>query len=207
VGDSSGPTIGWRLRPIEERDRAAVLRLNEADVHHLSPLDDLRLAELIEDAHHAHVVVASAHAAHVAVDGTDGAHVVVASAHAAHVTVDNTDGTDADPVRGFVVTFAPGASYDSPNYRWFAARYERFLYLDRIVVAAEARRRGVARFVYDEAERAASELGGPLVCEVNVEPPNDASLAFHRARGYREVGRQAAYGKTVVLLESPASSG
>ena len=28
-----------------------------------------------------------------------------------------------------------------------------------------------------------------MVCEVNVLPVNDASLAFHRSRGYVEVGR------------------
>ena len=32
---------------------------------------------------------------------------------------------------------------------------------------------------------------GRMVCDVDVEPPNDASLAFHTARGYREVGRLA----------------
>jgi predicted GNAT superfamily acetyltransferase len=126
---------------------------------------------------------------------------LMAEAHHAHVVVDG-----AEAVLGFVVTFGPGAAYDSPNYRWFAARYTRFLYLDRIVVAPEARRRGVASFVYDEAETAATAHGGPLVCEVNAEPANEASLAFHRGRGYREVGRHVAYGKTVALFESPTAT-
>ncbi len=34
------------------------------------------------------------------------------------------------------------ASYDSVNYRWFAERYERFLYVDRVVVAAAQHGRG-----------------------------------------------------------------
>jgi predicted GNAT superfamily acetyltransferase len=40
-----------------------------------------------------------------------------------------------------------------------------------------------------------------MVCDVNIEPRNDASLAFHAARGYREVGRLA-HGsvKAVALL-------
>src|SRR5437588_5905085 len=44
-------------------------------------------------------------------------------------------------IAAFVLVFAPGSPYGSPNYRWFAERYERFLYLDRIVVASPYRRR------------------------------------------------------------------
>jgi predicted GNAT superfamily acetyltransferase len=113
--------------------------------------------------------------------------------------------TEGDPtVLGFVLTFAPGTPYDSTNYTWFGDRLDAFLYLDRIVVAGAARRRGVASFVYGLLEAEAwREHGGPLVCEVDVEPLNEASLAFHRSRGFEEVGRQVANGKTVALLRSP----
>jgi predicted GNAT superfamily acetyltransferase len=90
---------------------------------------------------------------------------------------------------GFVVTFAPGADYDSENYRWFTERYgDAFLYLDRVVVDPAVRRRGVAGRVYDLVESVASAYG-LLALEVNLVPRNDASLAFHRARGFVEVGR------------------
>jgi len=91
---------------------------------------------------------------------------------------------------GFAIAIAPGTDYDSDNYRWFSERYERFLYLDRIAVAATHRRQGVGGALY-EAMEAAAAAHGRMVCEVNVEPRNDVSLAFHRARGYREVGRLA----------------
>jgi predicted GNAT superfamily acetyltransferase len=39
-----------------------------------------------------------------------------------------------------------------------------------------------------------------MALEVNVEPPNPASLAFHAARGYVEVGRRVDGGKAVSLL-------
>ena len=43
-----------------------------------------------------------------------------------------------------------------------------------------------------------------MVCEVNSEPPNVESLAFHEARGYREVGHlRQADGHEVVMLEKP----
>jgi ribosomal protein S18 acetylase RimI-like enzyme len=44
---------------------------------------------------------------------------------------------------GFLLAMTPDADYHSPNFRWFLARYDRFLYVDRIAVAATHRRRGV----------------------------------------------------------------
>lgn len=103
-------------------------------------------------------------------------------------------------VAGFVLVFAPGTPYDSPNYRWFSARYgEGFHYLDRVVVDDRYRRRGLASAAYEVIEAAAAGHGR-LVLEVNVDPPNEASLAFHRARGYREVGRLGADGHAVALM-------
>jgi hypothetical protein len=90
----------------------------------------------------------------------------------------------------FVLTFAAGSAYDSKYFGWFADRYDAFLYLDRIVVAEGRRRQGIGRFVYDAMEELAVPLGR-LVCEVNLEPRNDASIAFHDARGYVEVGKLA----------------
>ncbi len=103
---------------------------------------------------------------------------------------------------GFLVLFGPGAAYASPNYCWFRGRYRDFVYVDRVVVAPGARRRGVARAFYRAAWRRASARGAPLACEVNLVPPNPASMDFHRALGFREVGRQATEGnaKTVCLM-------
>lgn len=106
-----------------------------------------------------------------------------------------------DRPAGFVLTFAPGTAYDSENYRWFAARPgDGYYYLDRIVVDDSFRRTGVGARVYDELEAVATAYGR-MVLEVNLEPPNEASLAFHRARGYVEVGRLGEPGKRVALLE------
>jgi uncharacterized protein len=103
-------------------------------------------------------------------------------------------------VAGFVLTFGPGTDYDSENYRWFSDRYGAdFHYLDRIVLDDRFRRRGLATAVYDQIEADAAERGR-LALEVNVEPPNHASIAFHTGRGYREVGRLGTPGKTVALL-------
>jgi predicted GNAT superfamily acetyltransferase len=101
----------------------------------------------------------------------------------------------------FVLTFAPGSGYDSDNFAWFGQRYgSGFLYLDRIVVGAAHRRRGIAGRVYDAIEDEARAYGR-LVCEVNSQPANPASLAFHSARGYAEVGHLShGPGKVTVML-------
>ncbi|MGH3370022.1 MAG: GNAT family N-acetyltransferase [Nocardioidaceae bacterium] len=101
---------------------------------------------------------------------------------------------------GFVITFGPGSTYDSENYRWFADRHDTFYYLDRIVLATEHRRRGLGSFVYDELEEVARGYGR-LTLEVNLVPRNDVSLAFHQRRGYVEVARLGDEAHLVSLME------
>ena len=101
---------------------------------------------------------------------------------------------------GFVITIPAGTDYDSPNYRWFSALYgSSFHYLDRIAFEDRFRRRGLGSAVYDMIEADAS-TAGRLALEVNAEPPNPASLAFHAARGFAEVGRLGGAGKAVAML-------
>ncbi len=102
---------------------------------------------------------------------------------------------------GFVLTFEPGTAYDSAYYTWFAATYDDFVYLDRIVLDDGFRRLGLGSRVYDALE---AELAGrPLLLEVNVDPPNDASLSFHAGRGYVEVSRLGDEGRRVALMAGP----
>ncbi|MDB5434158.1 MAG: family acetyltransferase, partial [Phenylobacterium sp.] len=82
------------------------------------------------------------------------------------------------------------ADYDSPNFLWFRSRYRRFVYVDRIVVASHARGRGHARRLYVDLFEQALQAGHDrVVCEVNSNPPNPASDAFHADLGFTEVGR------------------
>jgi uncharacterized protein len=112
----------------------------------------------------------------------------------------------AGEVVAFALAIGPDSRYDSRNYRWFAARFERFLYLDRIAVAESARRRGIGAQLYDAMEDAAASFGR-MVCDVNIVPPNDGSLAFHAARGYRQVGRLPHPEKVVALLSKELPGG
>jgi predicted GNAT superfamily acetyltransferase len=94
----------------------------------------------------------------------------------------------------FLLAFDQAAQYDSPNFLWFRSRYPRFVYVDRIVVASAARGRGYARKLYDDLFAHAVEAGHErVVCEVNSQPPNPASDAFHAALGFVEVGTAKVY--------------
>ena len=101
-----------------------------------------------------------------------------------------------------LIAFDQDADYDSANFQWFRARYPRFVYVDRVVTAPAARGRGLARKLYAhlfEQARAAGQTR--VVCEVNSDPPNPASEAFHRALGFVPVGEALlGNGKTVTYL-------
>lgn len=109
----------------------------------------------------------------------------------------------AGEVAGFVLAIAPGTAYGSPNYRFFEARGTDHLYVDRILTAPRHRRCGVASALSAAVEDRARATGrAEVTCEVNVVPPNPASLAYHAERGFVEVGRQDTGGGalTVTLL-------
>lgn len=99
----------------------------------------------------------------------------------------------------------PGRDYDSPNYDWFSARYDSFLYVDRIVVADSHRGAGLGKLMY----RQAIDLGlgrFPVLCaEVNIKPRNQPSLDFHERMGFDPVGEQDTDlgEKRVVMLARP----
>jgi predicted GNAT superfamily acetyltransferase len=69
---------------------------------------------------------------------------------------------------------------------WFLARQPAFLYIDRIVIAPGSRGAGHARRLYEDLAAVAGDR--PLCCEVNLAPPNPASLAFHERMGFAPCG-------------------
>ena len=101
----------------------------------------------------------------------------------------------AGSIDAFILAFDQDADYDSPNFLWFRERYPRFVYVDRIAVAPHARGRGLARQIYEELFAFALNAGHELVtCEVNADPPNPASDAFHASLGFREAGDALIHG-------------
>lgn len=107
-------------------------------------------------------------------------------------------------IAGFAILLVEGADYESTNYGWFADRYERFYYVDRIAIGPEARGRGIGQTIYREALDRARVSGRPVLCaEVNTIPVNEPSLRFHERFGFEQKERRCPYGdeNEVVMLE------
>lgn len=117
----------------------------------------------------------------------DAAHLLELDAQSVYHRVVVADGA----VVAFLLALRDGAGYDSPNYRWFADRYDAFLYIDRVVVADSCQGRGVGRRLYEDLFAFARAGGiGTVACEFYLQPPNQASRRFHARQGFREVGTQ-----------------
>lgn len=106
-------------------------------------------------------------------------------------------------VAGFLLALREGADYGSPNYRWFAERYNEFLYVDRVVVASSQQGKRLGQILYDDLFAFAKESRiAAVTLEFDIAPPNEASRRFHARYGFREVGTQwVADGKKQVSLQ------
>jgi uncharacterized protein len=90
---------------------------------------------------------------------------------------------------GFLLVFDQDAAYENANFAWFKARYARFAYVDRVLIDSAASGKGYARSLYEDLFAAARSAGHTIVCaEINSDPPNPASDAFHAALGFETVG-------------------
>ncbi len=105
-----------------------------------------------------------------------------------------------DMIIGFLLVMSEASDYDGDNFRWFAERYSRFLYVDRIVIDRTFARRGAGTALYSDLIKfAATQSWSTLCCEINVSPPNPVSHAFHADFGFKEVGRSGVAGAPKVV--------
>ncbi len=89
----------------------------------------------------------------------------------------------------FLIAFDQDGAYLSENFLWFRQRFQRFIYIDRIVTADHARGQGHAATLYNALFAAARAAEYEFVtCEINAEPPNLASDAFHAKFGFVQAG-------------------
>ncbi|MEM1300560.1 MAG: GNAT family N-acetyltransferase [Pseudomonadota bacterium] len=92
---------------------------------------------------------------------------------------------------GFLISLSEISLNESPNFLWFRERYDRFVYVDRVCVSPQYRRMGLADQLYDGLFAEAVMAGQTRICcEVNADPPNPGSDAFHAARGFQVVGER-----------------
>lgn len=135
------------IGPITEEHYEKILRINEAFVHWLSPLDRKGLIDLLTVASYAKQI------------------------------------DDAD---GVLIGYAHDVDYDHKNIAWLRALFDKFHYIDRVFIDHAAHGKGLARKLYDDLEKEARRHGlSRLVCEVNTQPNNPASHAFHLKLGFR----------------------
>ena len=111
---------------------------------------------------------------------------------------------DGGEIVAFLLALREGSLYESLNYRWFARNYDRFLYIDRVVVASQSRGAGIGRLLYaDVFAVAVRSQVAHVTCEYDIDPPNEASRLFHESLGFREVGTQSvAAGTKSVSLQA-----
>jgi predicted GNAT superfamily acetyltransferase len=108
---------------------------------------------------------------------------------------------DAGRLAGYVLAFDRDANYDGEEFLVLRKLLPGpFVYIDQLAVAADQQRRGVAAALY-------REFAGDLCCEVNLQPPNPASSAFHRRCGFAVIETlSTADGRRVELMKKPASA-
>jgi len=94
-----------------------------------------------------------------------------------------------DALAGFLLALNERADYGSPNYVYFRNHYDRFAYVDRIVVGEAFRGQGIGARLYDDLFDRLQDVPR-VTCEVNLKPPNPGSLGFHEKLGFAIVGEQ-----------------
>ena len=109
----------------------------------------------------------------------------------------------AGKLAGFMIGLGPGLDYQSPNYRYFCDRHEMFGYVDRVAVAADTQRLGIASRLYEDYAATLRGFAPLMTCEVNIRPSNEGSLAYHERHGFVTVATQETEGgsKEVALME------
>jgi uncharacterized protein len=111
-----------------------------------------------------------------------------------------------------LIAFDQSSRYQHVNFLWFRVFFEKayqenshneenananFVYIDRVVTSLAARGKGYARALYtDLFQRAKSAGHTRIACEVNLDPPNPVSDAFHVSLNFHEVGRAAIHNNT-----------
>ena len=105
-------------------------------------------------------------------------------------------------LQGFVIAMRNAVPYDNRNYQWFEKRVRNMVYVDRIVLAADARGQGLGHQLYDALSTMALADGCKVMTvEMDIEPPNKHSLRFHTKRGFVEQGQRELDGGKRVSMQ------
>ena len=95
---------------------------------------------------------------------------------------------EGELLQGFMLGISTGKGGDNFGYQWFMARFDDFLFIDRVIVNHVDQRCGVATSLYDDAMHWCRHHGiARIVCQIHDRPPNPAARALHHALGFQEI--------------------
>ena len=109
---------------------------------------------------------------------------------------------DDNLIIGFCLLFREGCSYKSPNYFYFKNKYNKFIYIDRVVVKSSMIGKGGGRLIYNEVFKRAKKESLPICCEVNIKPLNKGSMLFHEKLDFIKIDEKSYETKKVAFLEN-----
>lgn len=197
-----------KLRALVESDIPTIVRLNDSASPAVPITSATEMAALLAVSGFSFAVIED----DLVEDATSGfaepGEAAPAGAAPGQAILADAEPESATPI-AFLIGMFPGASYESENYRYFEAGGSDSLYVDRIVVAESVRGSGIGRLLYEAVFMLAREQSrSEITCEVNLDPPNPESLAFHARFGFTRVGEQSTKGGavTVALLAAPVGS-
>jgi|TARA_B110000240_G_scaffold102054_1_gene115536 predicted GNAT superfamily acetyltransferase len=95
-----------------------------------------------------------------------------------------------EKVVGFLIALTPGKDYQSLNYKWFENKYKSFMYVDRIVISPSYQGKGLGTNFYNDLCKTINQTITKITCEVNLKPPNEESMLFHKKYGFQQVDTQ-----------------
>ncbi len=160
-----------QLLPANKTHFRQILELNKSAVPHVNLIDFETLDKL----------ATQSVAFHVAIEDGDAS---LRNMNQGISTVERSNS-----VVGFLIALDETADYESPNFRYFKHCYDSFVYVDRIVISESHQGKGIGHELYRQLQVICKETP-ILCCEVNIRPPNPASIAFHQNIGFESVDEQ-----------------
>lgn len=105
-------------------------------------------------------------------------------------------------VVAYLLSFPNDSAYDDTEFRWFRRHLVGpFFYICQIVVEQKHRQQQIGYALYHHLLATARQRGSPtLCCDVNTDPPNINSFAFHHSLGFAEVGSGHASDGTAIAF-------
>ena len=109
---------------------------------------------------------------------------------------------------GFVICLRENTNYQSINYKFFQKRHNKFFYIDRIAI--DNKFQSVSWYwkylikisFYDKLISIKHKFNIPICAEVNIDPPNELSINFHKKHGFVEITESTIKeGYSVVYME------